>query len=480
VPARPLPTPRFWTVLGALALLACPASAGPPGADIWKYDEVHLTNGQVFRGLILEHKLDGIRLRQITRKPGRATLTNVMIFTPREVHRVVKLPPKERAQLEKRLKRLYAEREALAENLKALNSGKEPVADDLMNFRAVPWEAGGKALLYESNYFRLVSDARPELVRLTAIHLEQIHDAYAHALPPRTTGEEGGKAGEGRTRPPRPTILLARSWESYQKLAQKRHLDLINPAYYDPSRREIVCGCDLGRLGDELEKARHNHETLYKELTRRKNQLRAIYGEGVPKEFLSPIDEVHKKIRAAEIRNQARFREARLLLFRRLYHEAFHAYLDGFVYPEGGVPRWLNEGLAQIFETSIVEAGTLRVGHADGERVRAVRSALADDTLLPLTDLLRSTPKDFLVAHTGMARDRQASDRHYLASWALAFHLTFDRKLLGTRGLDEYVRSLKGGTDSVAAFQTLVGQPLPEFEEAFHRSLEGLRPDRGP
>jgi hypothetical protein len=475
VPARPLPTHPFWIAFGTLALLACPGIAGgPPGADVWKYDEVHLTNGHIFSGLIVEEKPDGtVHLRQVTRKPGRATLTNRMIFAPREVDHVEKLPPKDRAELEQRLDRLRAEREALAEGLKALDSGKESAADDLMNLRADSWETGGKALRYESTYFRLVSDARPELVRLAAILLEQVHDAYAHALPPR-------RPAGGEDTPPPPTILLARSWESYQKLARKRGHDLFNPAYYDPSRKEIVCGCDLGRLGDELEKARHHHEKLFQELKKRKAELRRIYGEGVPGEFLALIRRVHKEIRAAELRNQARFREARRQLFRRLYHEAFHAYLDGFVYPDGGLPRWLNEGLAQIFETSIVEAGTLRVGHADGERLRAVRSALADDSLLPLEDLLRSTPKDFLVAHTGKAWDRQSSDRHYLASWALAFHLTFGRKLLGTKGLDEYVRSLKGGADPVTAFRTLVGEPLPEFEKAFHKYLESLPLDSGP
>ena len=65
-------------------------------------------------------------------------------------------------------------------------------------------------------------------------------------------------------------------------------------------------------------------------------------------------------------------------LFTRLYHEAFHAYLGTFVYPAqgGSLPIWFNEGLAQIFETAIVEVGELRVGHADPVRLVAVRAVL--------------------------------------------------------------------------------------------------------
>src|SRR6516225_9397706 len=59
------------------------------------------------------------------------------------------------------------------------------------------------------------------------------------------------------------------------------------------------------------------------------------------------------------VKNDGLFKEATRHLFQTLYHEAFHAYLVNFVYPpeDGEAPRWLNEGLAQIFETAIVEAG---------------------------------------------------------------------------------------------------------------------------
>src|SRR5205085_1492762 len=91
---------------------------------------------------------------------------------------------------------------------------------------------------------------------------------------------------------------------------------------------------------------------------------------------------------------------------------------------------WLNEGMAQIFETAIVEAAELRVGHVDRPRLARVKKALAEkDGLVPLAELLRAGPKQFHVLH---ASDHQVADRHYLTSWALAFYLLFDQNLLRT------------------------------------------------
>src|SRR5262249_52727996 len=152
--------------------------------------------------------------------------------------------------------------------------------------------------------------------------------------------------------------------------------------------------------------------------------------------------QLEAKLSKVDKENTELFEKATARLFRTLYHEAFHAYLAGFIYPPGGrqVPRWLNEGLAQIFETAILEAGELRVGHADPERLKQVKEALRKNQLVAVADLLQADAERFLVDH---ANQQQVSDGYYLASWALAFYLTFDQRKLGTPELDEYVRSLR-------------------------------------
>src|SRR5262249_38585834 len=146
-----------------------------------------------------------------------------------------------------------------------------------------------------------------------------------------------------------------------------------------------------------------------------------------------------------------------------------------FVYParEALVPHWLNEGLAQIFETAILEADSLRVGHVDKVRQLRLRALVKDADLVGVDRLLKAGPKEFLVGH---ASRQELANRYYLTSWALAFYLMTDRKLLNDRKkLDEYVTTLKkNGTSSVAAFEKLVGKPLPQFQTEFRSFVDKL------
>src|SRR5207248_7954147 len=88
--------------------------------------------------------------------------------------------------------------------------------------------------------------------------------------------------------------------------------------------------------------------------------------------YLDAVDRERKRVIAADKANGAKFDQATARLFAILYHEAFHAYVGTFVYPPlkpddvkagkgtGELPRWLNDGLAQVLETPVVEAGELR------------------------------------------------------------------------------------------------------------------------
>ena len=183
-----------------------------------------------------------------------------------------------------------------------------------------------------------------------------------------------------------------------------------------------------------------------------------------------------EKINVVNNQNRDAFERLNRPLYTTLYHEAFHAYLDSFVYAsqDTSVPRWLNEGLAQIFETALVETGELRVGHVDARRLGAVQDALRKKQFPSLEQILASEPKDFTVAHLS---ESLRSDRYFQSSWALAFYLNFERKLLGREALDRYVQALTRGTDRSEAFRTLVGQPLPEFEKQFQQFILSLRPD---
>src|SRR5690606_37718104 len=126
--------------------------------------------------------------------------------------------------------------------------------------------------------------------------------------------------------------------------------------------------------------------------------------------------------------------------------ETFHAYLDDYVYPEKqfDVPRWLNEGLAQIFEAGLLEADILRIDAPSAERLAKLQADLRGRQSLHIGDLLAADQTAFLVPHADRG---QTSQRHYLYSWGLAWYLTFDQSLLGTERLNRYVSKESGKLD---------------------------------
>src|SRR5207249_622937 len=106
-----------------------------------------------------------------------------------------------------------------------------------------------------------------------------------------------------------------------------------------------------------LEKVREFHAERLKDLDKKEKELKEAYKNKVPPELLAPIINDRKSIKMAEDRNTDGYHQERRRMFRRLFHEAFHAYLNTFVYPpeEGEMPRWFNEGLAQVFEVAVFE-----------------------------------------------------------------------------------------------------------------------------
>ncbi len=457
---------RFRCGRWALALaLLCAAAPPAPGEEEWKFDVLHRKRGGPLRGLLLERTPKEVRFKSVVRRPGEATRFFTYRFDPAEVERLDLLGPEDRAKLTDRLDALARQEEVLSARLRSPDSAvhEDPPGVEKLDLRPSAWgkDGKGKALAYRSEHFRLVSNARAEVVQLAAVHLEAVYAGFARSLPPRAAG--------------RPTtVLLARSLADYHALLKEQGRDpLLNAAFFDPARNEIVCASDLQRLGEELARVAREHAKKKGELTEKEKELARLYKGKVLLELCKPIEEARRKIAAQEKANERAFVETQQRLFRRLYHEAFHAYLANFVYPEAEaeVPRWLNEGLAQVFETAVLEAGELRLGRADRERVTRAQKA---GELVPLADLLRSGPKQFVVAHSD---ERQTSDRYYVTAWALACYLTFDRGLVGTDALDEYVRALRRGTAPTEAFRDLVGRPLAAFEKEFREYVRQMRPD---
>src|SRR5262249_22275837 len=155
------------------------------------------------------------------------------------------------------------------------------------------------------------------------IQLEQVYAAYSRALPVRVANVQPT------------TILLARSIDDYKALARDQGSNLVNLAFYDEAKNQIVCGSDLQRLSEELERLQKVHATLRKELDDREKELMQVYKGTIPNEIKGPIEDSRIQIKMTEDRNNAAFGQSQRRLFQRLYHEAFHAYLATAVYPHG-------------------------------------------------------------------------------------------------------------------------------------------------
>jgi hypothetical protein len=380
---------------------------------------------------------------------------------------VVRLPEKDREILASRIAALNRDRELLVAQAVLYKAQKVEVPHtEAVVLKPAPWgkDGKGKALAYESTYFKLVSNASEDIVQLTAIQLEEVFSAYARCLPPR----------EGKS--DATTILLTHSMAEYQELLTDLGRNILNPAFYDRRANQVVCGSDLGRLREEVKKVKEEHGKLRIDLEGRQKELRRIYNGMPPDELTRPIKDAFAQIAAVEKKNEDVLQRSHDRLVKRLCHEAFHAYLTNAALPGDSprAPTWLDEGLAQIFETAPVEGGELRLGCPDRRRLERVKEALGKGELLSLATLLRSGPRHFQFAQ-GDAK--QVSDQHYLAAWGLAFYLTFERQLLGTPAMEDYLKSLARGTDPLEAFSALVKQPLGDFEKEMRHYLDNLRED---
>lgn len=452
----------------ALVLLAAFVCAQPtpaPGVSNWSFDVITLKNGAKFQGLILSESADGIEFRSVYRNPGRPTVTLTSFFSKGEIARTAPLTKEERAALKEKLDELDPTGEGERKRMESL----ELVAADW------PGKAGG-ARRYESDHFILVCTGTEELTRRSAVRLEQIYTAFARVLPPTTKN-------------PRPMqLMLSVDLDEYKALlGPLNEAKLLNPAVYDVTNNRILCGTELKRLGEELQSARVYHGQQLEGLVRYEQSVKKLYKGDELVRHMKAIAAERRRVFLADVNNGVEFDKATARLFALLYHEAFHAYVTTFVYPPlkpedvragkgtGELPRWLNEGLAQVFETAVVEAGELRADHPDKVRLRHAKDWLKGKPggpLVPLGDLLVTGRDAFLASH---ADQKAASDRSYLTSWALAHYLTFDRRLIGTEQFNKYLIEVNSGGDPKKALATLVGKDLAAFEKDWHAYLAQLQ-----
>ncbi len=434
--------------------------------EVWQFDKVKLKNGYCMQGLLLEETEQQVRIQLVRRNPGRPTVTFTTAFKRAEVEKIEKLRDNERIKLKERVASLDLDNQLGTARLENIE------------LQRISWngEKNG-AISYHGDFFELIANAPEDVVKRSIVRLEQIYAVYSRFLPPRVTN----------ARPT--TIYLLQAKSDYLKLANSSNKQFLNPAFYNPDKNQIVISiCDLQKVTEELDLFRQKVQVELKSLAQQTTELRKLYHKQEDLErFMQPIQNSRKRLVEAVRYNDRLFDKLSKQHYRVLYHEAFHAYVMTFVFPmiskigdkKSGrrgpeLPRWLNEGLAQIFESAIIEGNELRIGHAEEDRLTRCKELLKKKHLTPLDTLLRSDLKSFIVFHHG---DRLGSDENYLTSWALAMYLLFDRNRIVFPTLTNYLEKLANNEDPVKAFEEWTNQRLPEFEEQFQKYIRQLQRD---
>ncbi|MDZ4819515.1 MAG: DUF1570 domain-containing protein [Planctomycetota bacterium] len=431
----------------------------------WSLEHVVLHDGRRLSGILRTADDESVVLVEVRRPKGRPMFLVVRRFPRSQVQRIEELSAAEKTQLAQRIAK-FRNREA----------------DDSQSLAGLALVAGsnaeGPSWIYEQGpWFKLESWTDEEMTRRAILRMEQAFSAYGELLPVRV-------------KPVAPLrIQLFGSMQQYQQQLQRQDLRISNPAIFNATQNVLIAGSELSEFARQLKEVRNKNQQIRKkyaqlsaEAPRRMQHLvkeleaagvsateRKATVQAAQRQWEQELSAVNRKLAILERENTAQFDRVTREMFARLGHEAFHAYLGNFVFPskQYDIPRWLNEGLAQVFEDGILEVGTLRLDSPDKQRLRRLQDDLQKQPRLPLEELLAARSDAFLVAHSNSA---EASQRYYLYSWGLAYYLAVQEPKLTLRALTEYFQR-DPSFSSVARFEKLVGMPLAEFEPKWRKAM---------
>lgn len=443
----------------------------------WDLQRVELANGRVYCGWIEAEDDGGLDFLQILRPQGKPTYAVGLRIARPQIALVERLTDEQRKVL---AQRVYQFRNR--ESLEAAALSDLSLTAAKINGR-LGWQ-------YRGPWFWLESTAAEETTRRSILKMEQIFAAYQLMLPAKTQPD----------RPPQ--VLLWGSMTEYRDYLKLHRLNIDHPAFFSPADNLIVAGSELGRYASELAKIRKKHDELLKRYKNLDDDLKRQLRENSKQyrqqgagnaelqrlnllskqRFDREAETVGREITKVDRENATLFDDVTRQMFNTLDHEAFHAYLDNYVYPHDrfDVPRWLNEGLAQVFADGLLEVGQLRIDAPRAETLTQLQADLRGKTPLALTELLSADPRLFLVSHrvdnaVNANQGSEDSRRHYLYSWGVAYYLMTQQHVLGTKALDDYVSSESKKMDAVERFEQLVDMPLATFETQWREYMLGFK-----
>jgi hypothetical protein len=452
-------------VMGQLA--AQPAANGATGG--WPTERIELTDGQTYRGFIESEDSAWVYLAQVRRPNGRPMFVVIRPVDRSRISRIVRLDPAEKEKLRARIVQFR--------NRAHIEAGRVEAVE-----LALAEKEGNRYHHYRGKLFSLDSTADEHTTRRMVVRVDQMFTAYRQILTPRRE-------------PMRPLrLVVLGSQEEYDDLLSRFDLKIDNAACYIREANLIVASSEIARFATALKKIKDQHDRLRDELDELEDQLRPrlkalsqqLRKQGVARReigrllglerirFERQIEQKQKELKRCDRKNTKKFDEVTRLMFRRLHHEAFHAYLENYVYPHKSheIPLWLNEGLATMFEQGRLESGTLRVDAPNRAALKCLKRDLAGDDRLSLESIISAEPKAFLPTASGA---EAAVAQRYAYCWGLAYYLTFEKGLLHNGSLDRYVKKNGNTRSAQQRFEKLVGMPLSHFEQQWQEYVLKLK-----
>lgn len=143
---------------------------------------------------------------------------------------------------------------------------------------------------------------------------------------------------------------------------------------------------------------------------------------------------------------------------RTVLHEGVHWFMSGFSRPN---PVWVEEGVAEVFSTFVIERNQLNWGHSIPWHVQL----LLDNPPLPL-DQLMSLQRGMLF-HGG----RQVTGMAYAQSWAFAHFLLFGEHTLSRDSIGDYLELYHSALHPDEAFRRAFGGDYAEVDRQFRTYL---------
>ena len=438
----------------------------PSLSEDWQLETIRLQNDREYRGLVLSESPALVEFAAIMRRPGRAMFTVVIGVEPSQLVEVVRLQGAARRQLGARYERFKRRVPIMLGRMEELDL--EVVQRD-----GVPQQR------YAGAWFTLTSSANDEMTRRCIVRMEQMMLAFRQLLPPRVT------------QPAKFAVRLFGSSAEYRRFLADSKLVINNPAFYSPSQNLIAAGCDLTLYAERMDHSRKVNEAIRRQcleldarLTQRKRELTTKYRQqGLTSEQIkSELEqqatrwfeqkrELLGKVKAADRRNHAMFNQVTDKMFRRLYHEAFHAYLENHLFPSQTyrVPRWLNEGLAQVFENGQLDGDVLRLDAPNAVRLAELQQDLASGQRPPIAAMLQAEETQFLARH-GELR----ANASYRLSWGVVYYLLFAKDLLTNDRLSKFVAARSAEQSAMERFEELVEAPFADFSDDWAAYIRDL------